>query len=50
MTRESGGLGLGLYVARTLARAYGGEVTLTSQPGVGTTSRFTIPDVAADWT
>lgn len=49
MTRESGGLGLGLYVARTLARAYGGDVTLTSQPGSGTTSHFTIPDIAADW-
>lgn len=49
MTRESGGLGLGLYLARTLARIYDGEVTLTSQPGSGTTSQLTIPDVAADW-
>jgi signal transduction histidine kinase len=50
MTREIGGLGLGLYVARTLARIYGGDVTLTSQPGTGTTSRLSIPDEAADWT
>jgi signal transduction histidine kinase len=49
MTRESGGLGLGLYIARTLARIYGGDVTLTSQPGSGTTILFTIPDMAADW-
>ena len=49
MTRESGGLGLGLYIARTLARIYGGEVTLTSQTGAGTTSRLSIPDEAADW-
>lgn len=49
MTRESGGLGLGLYIARTLARTYGGEVTLSSQPGSGTTVQLTIPDEAADW-
>jgi signal transduction histidine kinase len=49
MTRESGGLGLGLYIARTLARIYGGEVNLTSQPGIGTTVHLTIPDEAADW-
>jgi signal transduction histidine kinase len=49
MTRSSGGLGLGLYVARTLARIYGGDVSLTSQPGNGATTLFTIPDVAADW-
>jgi signal transduction histidine kinase len=40
---------LGLYVARMLARAYGGDVILTSQPDSGTTSHFTIPDVAAEW-
>jgi signal transduction histidine kinase len=49
MTRESVGLGLGLYIARTLARIYGGDVTLTSQPGSGTTILFTIHDMAADW-
>lgn len=49
MTRESGGLGLGLYIARTLARTYGGDVTLSSQPGAGTTVQLTIPDEAADW-
>ncbi|GIK43907.1 MAG: hybrid sensor histidine kinase/response regulator [Chloroflexota bacterium] len=49
MTRENGGLGLGLYIARTLARTYGGDVTLTSQPGAGTTVQLAIPDEAADW-
>lgn len=49
MTRGSGGMGLGLYLARALARLYGGEVTLTSQAGTGTTCRWFIPDVAPDW-
>jgi signal transduction histidine kinase len=49
MTRENGGLGLGLYIARTLARTYGGDVTLSSQPGAGTTVQLAIPDEAADW-
>ncbi len=49
MTRESGGLGLGLYIARTLARLYGGEIILISKPGVGTTCQLTIPDAAPDW-
>jgi signal transduction histidine kinase len=50
MTRQSGGLGLGLYIARTLARTYDGDVTLTSQPNGGTTSHFIIPDIASDQT
>lgn len=51
MTRESGGLGLGLYIARTLARIYGGDVTLTSSEAApGTITLFTIPDMTADWT
>jgi signal transduction histidine kinase len=32
-----------------LARIYGGEVSLSSQPGIGTTVQLTIPDEAADW-
>jgi signal transduction histidine kinase len=49
MTRDSGGLGLGLYIARELAHLYGGDVTLTSKPGQGTTCKLTIPDVPSDW-
>jgi signal transduction histidine kinase len=42
-TRRSGGTGLGLSVARRLARLLGGDVTAESQPGAGTTFRVTLP-------
>jgi signal transduction histidine kinase len=38
--RRFGGVGLGLYIARSLARAQGGEVTAHSRPGGGTRMRF----------
>jgi signal transduction histidine kinase len=42
-TRKTGGVGLGLALARRIARAHGGDVTLTSKPGEGTTVRLEIP-------
>ena len=39
-SRELGGIGLGLAIVKHLARAHGGEVTVTSELGKG--SRFTI--------
>jgi two-component system OmpR family sensor kinase len=42
-TRKTGGVGLGLALARRIARAHGGDVTLASQPGQGTTARLEVP-------
>ncbi len=42
-TRKTGGVGLGLALARRIARAHGGDVTLASKPGQGTTAKLEIP-------
>ncbi|HEY7407684.1 MAG TPA: ATP-binding protein, partial [Gemmatimonadaceae bacterium] len=39
-TRQAGGTGLGLSVARRLARLLGGDLTVESAPGEG--ARFTV--------
>ena len=41
--RQTGGAGLGLSVARQIARAHGGDVTLVNRPGGGLTARLTLP-------
>lgn len=40
---DSGGMGLGLAIARHLVEAHGGTITAESAPGEGTTMRITIP-------
>ncbi len=41
--RATGGAGLGLAIARQLARAQGGDLTAESLPGSGATLRFSLP-------
>lgn len=42
-SRETGGIGLGLAVVRTIARAHGGDVTLQNRPEGGLIARVMLP-------
>lgn len=41
--QRQGGLGVGLFITRELVHSHGGEITVTSQLGVGTTFTVTLP-------
>ena len=45
--RRFGGIGLGLYIVRQLARAQGGEVLASAGPGGGTCMRLQLRCAAA---
>lgn len=43
LSRRYGGTGLGLFIARAMVAGHGGTLTLTSQPGDGTTAWIRLP-------
>lgn len=42
-SRETGGHGLGLTIARSIARGHGGDITLVNRPGGGLTATLSFP-------
>ena len=46
-SRELGGTGLGLAIVKHLVLAHGGELSITSEEGEGTTVRFTLAETGA---
>jgi signal transduction histidine kinase len=47
-TMTTGGSGLGLFIARELARAMGGDITVKSVPGEGSTFTLSLPKVMGE--
>ena len=43
-SRETGGVGLGLSIARSIARGHGGDLTLQTAPGGGLRAVLSLPD------
>jgi PAS domain S-box-containing protein len=49
LTRQYGGMGLGLAIARKIARLHGGDVTLNGGDGIGTEAIITMPKARVRW-
>jgi two-component system phosphate regulon sensor histidine kinase PhoR len=47
-SRQQGGMGLGLTLARHIIRAHGGDIRVDSEPGKGSTFSFTLPIFAEE--
>ncbi len=47
--RHAGGMGLSLPIARRIAVLHGGDVTIASAEGLGTTSRLILPPPRVTW-
>ena len=46
-TREAGGTGLGLVIAKSIARLHGGDLWLNSVENQGTTVGFKLPGITS---
>ena len=47
--RRFGGMGLGLAIARRIARMHSGDLELNGETGVGTEARLTLPAARVSW-
>ena len=47
--RKFGGMGLGLAIARKIARLHGGDITLEGEVGIGTEAKITQPHDRVRW-
>jgi signal transduction histidine kinase len=47
-TRKQGGTGLGLAISRRIVQMHGGTLTMSSEPGAGSTFRLRVPNRAEE--